>query len=275
MKMYEVDVIMPTWNSGGPLFKPVIKSIKLALGRTLHHFILIDRFSSDDTVKIVKETLGDNLVVIESNLDLAMARKIGLNLADTDVVLMVDSDVIITPAFYHYASKLILLPKIGAVGASLCSNLSVNLLKIGRIIMPVELVRPAWLVKYSLSQLVRGYLFAVMIKRDLLNDWKPPAYLSAYEDYHMSQHIIHKGYIWIELASPCVMHLKDYKVRRRRFLKQGLWEGANAKLSLPTNLALYDFLMRILFGVGKRDFSRRVGNLIGFFNYYKYRVWQR
>jgi len=31
--------------------------------------------------------------------------------------------------------------------------------------------------------------------------------LSAYEDYHLSQHILSKVYLWVEFSSPCVTHM--------------------------------------------------------------------
>lgn len=47
-----------------------------------------------------------------------MARSIGIRLAATDVILMVDSNVILNPSLYHH-KKLLRLPEVGSVNAPL------------------------------------------------------------------------------------------------------------------------------------------------------------
>jgi len=54
----KIDVVMPTWNSGGPLFEIVVKTLLEVLGGKLHHFIVVDRFSSDNTLEILKKVCG-------------------------------------------------------------------------------------------------------------------------------------------------------------------------------------------------------------------------
>jgi len=179
----KIDVVMPTWNSGGSLFEITVKALLRTLGDKLHHFIVVDRFLSDNTWEILRKYVGEKLVVIQTEANPALARKIGLHFADTEgVVFMVDSDAVVNKRFLELG--LLVLSKIRKVGVT---------------------AAPA-------------------------NDWIPLPNLSAYEDYSLSQHILRKGFYWVEIE-PCARHLKEFRVRSQaeRLLKQGLWEGSNAR----------------------------------------------
>jgi len=95
----KIDVVMPTWNSDGPLFEITVKALLRTLGDKLHHFIVVDRFSSDNTLEIFRKYVGEKLVVIQTEANPALARKIGLHFADTEVVFMVNSDVDVNKRF--------------------------------------------------------------------------------------------------------------------------------------------------------------------------------
>jgi len=68
--------------------------------------------------------VGKNLVIIQSEANLALARKIGLHFADTELVLMIDSDVLLFHREFIELGMLILnkVKKIGAIASPLCSN---------------------------------------------------------------------------------------------------------------------------------------------------------
>jgi len=272
----KIDVVMPTWNSGGPLFEITVKVLLKTLGDRLHHFIVVDRFSSDNTLEILRKYVGEKLIVIQTEANLALARKIGLHFADTEVVFMVDSDVVVNKSFLELGlSVLKRIKKVGVVAAPLCGHVGGRDFKLSRVIIPIELVKTSWLVRYSLDTLVRGYTFAILIKKSLANDWIPLPNLSAYEDYSLSQHILRKGFYWVEIE-PCVRHLKELKVgsQTERLFKQGLWEGSNARKVLPLLLALVNAILRLLFGIRSRDFLRRLGYVIGLLTGV-YDVWKR
>jgi len=241
----KIDVVMPTWNSGGPLFEITVKALLRALEDKLHHFIVVDRFSSDDTLEILRKYVGEKLIVIQTEANLALARKIGLHLADTEVVFMVDSDVVVNKSFLELGLSILKrIRRVGVVAAPLCGHVRGRDFKLSRIIVPIELVRMSWLVRYSLDTLVRGYTFAILIRKSLADEWIPLPSLSAYEDYNLSQHILRKGFYWIEIE-PCVHHLKEVKVKSQaeRLFKQGLWEGSNARKVLPPSLALVNAIL--------------------------------
>jgi glycosyltransferase involved in cell wall biosynthesis len=71
-----VDVVMPTWNSNAWYFSMVIKSVIDVLNP--HHFAVIDRFSSDGTQETLKRYAGSIIKIFELDIDLALARRIGV-----------------------------------------------------------------------------------------------------------------------------------------------------------------------------------------------------
>jgi len=131
------------------------------------------------------------------------------------------------------------------------------------------------LVRYSLDMLTRGYTFAILIRKSQADEWTPLPSLSAYEDYSLTQHILSKGFYWVEIE-PCVYHLKELKVKSwaERLFKQGLWEGSNARKILPLRLAFINAVLRLLFGIRSIDFLRRLGYIIGLLTGI-YSVWKR
>jgi len=265
----------------GALFHTVVRTLLSSVGFSrLCHIIAVDRFSHDDTLNILRTYANNKLQIIQTEANLAQARKLGLSFADAEIVLMVDSDVILNKTFIDIGLKILSkFKKVGAVAAPLCkfkkNQILGRAIEVSRIIIPVSSVKSSYLVKHSLDTLVRGYTFAVLIRRQEACDWNPPPDLSAYEDFSLSQHIVGKGLLWIEVTQ-CVYHIKEYRVRNRieRLIKQGLWEGSNARKVLPLRLALLNAGLRTLFGVRDIDFLRRISYLIGLLTRC-YDVWKR
>jgi glycosyltransferase involved in cell wall biosynthesis len=106
--MQQIDVVIPTWNSNAWYFPMVINSVIDALN--LHHLVVIDRFSNDGTQETLKRYGGNILRLIELDADLAIARKIGGLVADTEIVCYVDDDWLV-----HILKVFEKSPRIGAV----------------------------------------------------------------------------------------------------------------------------------------------------------------
>ncbi|MEM2111090.1 MAG: glycosyltransferase family A protein [Candidatus Bathyarchaeia archaeon] len=86
----KVDVVMCTWNSNKPYFVKCLNSIRREI--PVHHFILIDRFSNDGSVKTVKE-IFPKAIVKETCANLGVARQLGIRLVDTEFFVFVDDDI--------------------------------------------------------------------------------------------------------------------------------------------------------------------------------------
>jgi glycosyltransferase involved in cell wall biosynthesis len=285
MESMQTDIVMPTWNSNAWYFPTVIKSVIDVLNP--HHFIVVDRFSSDGTQETLKRYAGSVIKIFELDIDLALARRIGGLVADTEIVCYIDDDVIIPPYFKITISRpiewLAKSDKIGVIAFCPCSKgfiTSSTRIKISRIIKPLRHLSPMQVLKRGIHMYSRGFTFFFCVKRKLIETWNPPPDLSAYEDYHLSQHVLNNGYLWVEFSLPCVIHMKDYRFRGLyRYLRQGLWEGANVvKAGIPLSYIVLHVLGRLVGSLYKgnlNQFITYIGYLIGLALSKKFRAWVR
>jgi len=77
----EIDVVMLTKNSNKPWFKRVLKAIKEEV--PVHHFIVVDGYSTDGTIEVVKEFFDDKLILLRTRKPLGCARYLGMKPVDT------------------------------------------------------------------------------------------------------------------------------------------------------------------------------------------------
>ncbi len=279
-----IDVIIPTWNSNAYYFPIVIQHIMNVLKP--HHLIVIDRFSQDGTQEVLRKHAEKILKLIELDADLAYARKIGAFLADTEVVCYVDDDVIVPiyfkPLIERILSTLSASSRIGVIAFSTCSKLPQNKIdiKVSRVIRHLESLSCSEVLKRGLHIYSRGFTFFFCIKKKIMKSWNPPIYLSAYEDYHLTQHTLGEGYLWVELSIPCVIHVKDYRYRGLyRYIKQGLWEGANVLTSgIPPKYVILHVVGRLLGAIYNKklhQFLTYIGYVIGVVMRRRFRIWKR
>lgn len=283
MSSIQIDIIMLTWNSYIKYFPLIVERVLRFLDP--HHFIVIDRYSTDKTVEVIKSIVPkDKLKLIKTNFDLQIARKLGANLADTDIICFVDSDVLIPLSFKKTLQQCLRLfestnSRIGAVGFSLHSIRTGEPMISCRVIKAVNSVNDKEVLYRGLNWLCRGHLFLCFLKRSLLYDWELNPLLSAFEDFSLSQHILKKKYYWVELTSSLI-HIKEIKYKGlMRFLRQGLWEGANLKIvNINTSKILLTILGRVVGGLINQNLGQfiiYIGYAIGYLAYPAFRVWNR
>lgn len=105
-----IDVLVATYNSAETLEESLL-AVRRAL--PVHCLIVLDRSSTDETVEIARRY---GAKVETDGIGLGYARNTALRLADTDLVLFVDSDVIIVrPDFLQRALMEIRAPRTAAV----------------------------------------------------------------------------------------------------------------------------------------------------------------
>jgi glycosyltransferase involved in cell wall biosynthesis len=120
---WHVDVVMPTFNSNTSYFPTVLRSVTSTLKP--HHLVAVDRHSRDGTQNVLRKYVGDKLMLVELDVDLAYARKVEAILADTEVVYYIDDDAIIPPYFKPLIEKALSILfncRLGALALSLCSK---------------------------------------------------------------------------------------------------------------------------------------------------------
>ena len=291
-----LDVVMPTWNSNAPYFKVVTRRVIERI--PINRFILVDRYSSDGTVEQVKAIVPpDKLIIIETDADLARARAIGIKYVSTEYFIFIDSDILIPHNFdvERWVRLMMVNNRLAVISFPIISVDSYakfatykRHVRISRILKKYEEVTSGEIIKYGLFRLTAGDLFLAILRTSVVKDWQPPPHLSALEVFSLTQHVLGKGYLWVEIAIP-VVHLKElkYGAGPYRHLKQGLWTGGNARiLNIPKEDFFLETFSRFFLGTVRRILARdpmgalnnvffRIGYLVGYLSPYKYRVWVR
>jgi glycosyltransferase involved in cell wall biosynthesis len=236
---------MCTWNSNKPYFVKCLNSIKREI--PVHHFILVDRFSNDGTVKVIKE-IFPNAEVIKSNERLGVSRKLGIELVDTDFFAFVDSD---TELCYGWFKRIIshIDPKTGAIQGIIADtfepfrawiNWSRNIQARFK-----EIYRKRILVVTAENPvLLRGATHNTLVRTCLVKDWRPCAVVSAMEDHLLLRHIVRKGYNWKVLLDLTVMHYGLAYMSPKEWFTKTRWYAAGERLIRFDNMSIWSLIKR-------------------------------
>lgn len=230
-----IDVVMCTYNSNKWYFNKCLKSIKRAI--PIHHFIVIDKYSSDGTLEVVKILFAQNLKIIQTDESLAMARKIGIKEVDTDLFAFIDDDVELSDAWFR---KLLLYIKndVGAVQGF--TRYYLDFFDKGALLNNKK-AKPVEEVTF------RGNTHNTIIKTQAVKDFSPPPEVNALEDYLLTQHILNRGYKWLIIKDVEVLHYMD--ASNTKFseillnqLNKARWTGAGEKM---VKMRKFDVLYQI------------------------------
>ncbi len=192
----KVDVVIPTWNSM-PEFETCLASIDDNIPSSIIGDILvIDRDSSDGT----KETAERHgCTVLRDDVSLGSARMKGVEYADSDVILFIDSDIAIPSGWYDNISRY----WDEDVGMLFGRTIDTN--KYGKI-KRYKIQRDFNDSRCRiLSEGDRGFTHNTFIRRDLIKDLDISEY-NAWEDYIITQHILEQDFSVIE-TQDIVWHL--------------------------------------------------------------------
>ena len=99
-----LSIVIPSYNSNATVFK-LIESISNSNEKP-YEVIIVDDCSKDDTVKKISESYSwVRIVQLNKNSGPSHARNIGAILAKKDIILFLDSDVILTPTSIEIVEK--------------------------------------------------------------------------------------------------------------------------------------------------------------------------
>jgi glycosyltransferase involved in cell wall biosynthesis len=159
--------------------------------------------TKDPRVKSVKglEHIPVNKLIIERSKPLALARARAIRKVTTEFFAFIDDDVEISKEWFKTLMAY-MKPDVGAVQGTLLIK---GLGKIWDNALNKSKKRV-----YELHLGQRGFLHNTLIKTELVRDWNPPLDLSAFEDYHLTQHVLKKGYRWIVVPTDSY-HRKTWK----------------------------------------------------------------
>jgi len=225
-----IDVIMLTKNSNKPYFRRVLKAVKEKI--PVHHFIVVDGYSTDGTVEAVKEFFGSRVKVIRTTGTLGYARLLGLLVSDTEWVAFVDSDVEILDG-YDVAEPLMRNMRVWGIQGGLhrqnCQSSTVD--RDIEIVYDIGLANVKILLKYGFYKFFGADTGYVYLRRRVVEIGDPRilSQLDAGEGLYMAQEIVRKGLLYIRYKRLRAHHyggsktsLDWKKLVRRAFNPHGL-----------------------------------------------------
>mgnify|MGYP000563042246 CR=1 FL=1 len=112
-----IDVVLLTKNSASALGESIFKKCIVSIKRNIpvNNLIVVDAFSSDRTIEIIKSVFSD-VIVITSFAKRGKAREIGIKNVSTEVFAFIDSDVIVPSGWFERGIRYFEDPHVGAVG---------------------------------------------------------------------------------------------------------------------------------------------------------------
>jgi len=241
VKILKVDVVMCTWNSNKPYFVECLSSIRREI--PIHHFILIDRFSNDGTVEAVKKIFPE-AVVRETYANLGAARKIGIDLVDTEFFVFVDSDIELCKGWFREIEKHV-DSNTGAVHGQ-----AMPVLK--HLAKWFEWTWKKWIplrrgnidkVQIATAKepdVLRGCTHNTLVRKSAVTNWTPPAFLCAYEDHMLLRHVVKNGYVWKVVTDLTVKHWGVLSLKEG--LRKAKWGIAGARLIGYDSLSLWSLM---------------------------------
>ncbi|XHH07544.1 MAG: glycosyltransferase family 2 protein [Candidatus Bathyarchaeia archaeon] len=194
-----IDVVLLTKNSERALVKCLDS---LYHNVPVHQLIVVDGYSTDDTLAIV-ETYNkkyQNVTVIFDNGNRASARQKGIMTVQTKWFMFIDSDVVLSPGWFQKATKHI-TSNVGAVwGTEVWSTLK-----------NPKMLKLFLIVTRKIFE-VRGGTHDTLILASTVKDIKIPCELHVFEDAYIKDHITRKGYKVIACYDPFCIHYRPDSV---------------------------------------------------------------
>ncbi|MEM1831531.1 MAG: glycosyltransferase family 2 protein [Desulfurococcaceae archaeon] len=222
----EIDVVMLTKNSNKPYFKRVLNAIKRNI--PIHHFIVIDGYSNDGTIEVIREFFSDRLIVVKTKACLGLARYIGMRIVDTEWFAFIDSDVEILDGWYESAKPLMKLDRIyGIQGVwafdsvdSSNSNISV--------VRHISQIPREHIIRYGFYKFAGADSGHALLRKNVVKllDYSIISVLEAGEDFYIAQRISEAGFWYVRTTKLKAIHhgkgLNLEKLLKRAFNIHGL-----------------------------------------------------
>ena len=204
MRIRNIEVIIPTWNSM-PELQDTLDSLLPAFSSALRKVIILDNYSSDATQQSAINWGAMNdipILIVLTGKPLGGVRKIGLRIARTKWVAFIDSDIVLPRGWLREVASYISTKKVGWVYGYTAEDIEF----IERAHEYKRQLRNNLPRTLKIGEFERAYTNNTVCLRKPLLD-APIDELNAWEDYVMGQHMIKKGYDVIEIDYPCD-HLK-------------------------------------------------------------------
>lgn len=191
-----------------PCLKKCLDSIYANI--PVNRLIVVDGGSNDGTVDLVQRYPRVEIIA-DLGGNRATARQKGIEAAETEWHLHVDSDVVLCKDWFK-AAQVCMQPNVGAIwGVTIPGDKHIfNIVKSMALLYRRNVLD--WIMQ---QQYLKRYLtHDTLLRTEVVKDIKIPADLHIWEDHYIGQHVVKKNYQWIKTRNPCCIH---YFHERRGF----------------------------------------------------------
>jgi len=207
MENMKIDIVLLTKNSFSRcekgVFEECLETVKKEI--PIKNLIVVDCFSKDDTLRILKNHFPDKLKLIQSDALRGKAREIGIKNVETEYFMFVDDDVILSPCWFDKAVRFFENdPNVGAVWG--VDRVYRHGKRTGGTILmsKVRNMTPDEIMIRNFK--IRGGTHDILIKTEIVKNIVIPADLHIYEDAFIKEYIEHKGYKVIPTSDVWCIH---------------------------------------------------------------------
>jgi glycosyltransferase involved in cell wall biosynthesis len=204
----KLDVVVCTYQSGKYLGE-CLTSIKQYI--PVNKLIVVDHYSTDDTLRIAKE---HGAYILLENVSLGYARQIGINAVGSKLFMFVDSDVVLSGKGWLKKAfeKLNRDKRLGAVVLDVPTKTKH---------LEPKIKYDNWWRKFRPQNKNIGFFCIVtLIKKEALKGMRIPSNLSSGEDKYIGSYLNKNGWKYAVMKTEECVHYCDY------VSKKSLWEGA-------------------------------------------------
>lgn len=197
--MQKVDVVVLTKNSERLLRKCLASVYKNV---PVNNLIIVDGFSNDSTLEIVKEfqEMYGNVVLIQDKGTRGRARQKAIDIVKSDWFMFVDSDVVLSDDWFARAEKL-MKGEVGAIWG----------IEIWSVLKKMKILGLFERVTIKIFER-RGGTHDLLVRRKAIEGIHIPFYLHTYEDAYIKSWICKKGYKVIPVYEPYCIHFRPENV---------------------------------------------------------------
>jgi glycosyltransferase involved in cell wall biosynthesis len=197
--MKPVDVVILTKNSERLLRKCIDSVYKNV---PVNNLIVVDGYSNDGTMQIVKEfqKKHGNVIFVQDKGTRGSARQKAMNEVKSDWFMFVDSDVILSENWFAKAEKLI-KDDIGAIWG----------IEIWSVLRKMKILKLFERVTLKIFE-KRGGTHDLLVRRKAVEGIQVPFHLHTYEDAYIKSWICEKGYKVIGVYEPYCFHFRPNAV---------------------------------------------------------------
>jgi glycosyltransferase involved in cell wall biosynthesis len=228
-----IDVAILTKNSQRLLRRCIASVYKNVPVNTL---IVIDGYSTDGTLKIIKEfqEKHGNVLLVQDRGTRGRARQMAIGIVETDWFMFVDSDAVLSRNWFAKAKKSI-RDDVGAIwGMEIWS-----ILRKSKILKLFERVTLKIFEK-------RGGLHDFLVRRKAITGIEVPSDLHTYEDAYIKSWIGAQGYKVIAVYEPYCIHYRSNAVWTLRHFSQ---MGDDLKFTARHPSLLFPYLFHTIIEV--------------------------